>query len=507
MALVPALIVVTAIAVLGAGLVQVQGALMRRHQSAIDARRALYVAEAGISEAWLAVAEGKSGNIATPQVPAAFGDGVYWVEAQEIGDEQISLSAIGLVGRGRYAIDVVVQRPQSPFAQLGIYGDDSVVVEAGAELDDWDSGEGDWVPPEERGDEDTGSLALRSNGDLIFSACSPDPESRTTVWGDVQPGPDGGIEVGPGVMITGATVPSRKPLELPEVEVPPVPLQPDLSVAAGRSAVLTEQALGYGSISVAEGGELRLVGPLEVVVDRLSIASGGSLVIDGSGGPVSLYCVEAVSLPAGSSLTTEGGDAADVALFLLETGDTGQASSKADSGGLGGYTASGTGEPIEFSPGGEFHGILYAPFAHLSIPSDLRVFGSVAASRLELAADAKLTLDHASLCSTIGTDGLPEMVSWRVLPLPDEEIVRFRGDPIKLLDADGIEPVKSSEGAVEAVVHIKYVDINGDYASYSGPEDGLDWGQISRVVGIYWSDGGGGGGAKIGGAGIVAIDD
>ena len=55
--------VVMVIASLGAGLIQMHGAIKRRQMQRVDNKRALYIAEAGLSEAFIAVTHGKSGNV------------------------------------------------------------------------------------------------------------------------------------------------------------------------------------------------------------------------------------------------------------------------------------------------------------------------------------------------------------------------------------------------------------------------------------------------------------
>ncbi|MCB9912344.1 MAG: hypothetical protein H6827_05070, partial [Planctomycetes bacterium] len=61
-ALISALMLVAAVATLGAGLVQVSSVSTRRQNLSIDTVRALYVAEAALSEAYFAVAQGRGGT-------------------------------------------------------------------------------------------------------------------------------------------------------------------------------------------------------------------------------------------------------------------------------------------------------------------------------------------------------------------------------------------------------------------------------------------------------------
>ncbi|MCA9001033.1 MAG: hypothetical protein KDB61_03850, partial [Planctomycetes bacterium] len=61
--IVTALFLVAIVASLGAGLVQVSSVSTRKQVTSIDTTRALYIAEAGLSEAFLSVAQGRSGEL------------------------------------------------------------------------------------------------------------------------------------------------------------------------------------------------------------------------------------------------------------------------------------------------------------------------------------------------------------------------------------------------------------------------------------------------------------
>src|SRR5262245_37671015 len=52
----------------------------------VDERQALFLAEAGLHEAFESVRAGNSGAVAAPDQPALLGGGVLWVEATDLGN-------------------------------------------------------------------------------------------------------------------------------------------------------------------------------------------------------------------------------------------------------------------------------------------------------------------------------------------------------------------------------------------------------------------------------------
>ena len=71
----------------------------RQRTLSVDTKRAFYMAEAGISEGLYGLMVGKSGNVGTADLPATFGDGVFWVEAEDIGENRTLLTSTVCAGR------------------------------------------------------------------------------------------------------------------------------------------------------------------------------------------------------------------------------------------------------------------------------------------------------------------------------------------------------------------------------------------------------------------------
>lgn len=467
-ALVVALVAVTAVAVLGAGLVQVAGSQLRRHGHSIDTKRALYLAEAGVAEAWLAIAQGKSGNVGTSTSPALLNGGLYWVEADWLPADQIALRSTGLAGTGRFAIETVVQRPSNPLADLGLFGEDEVRVGTQSVVDAWDSAFGEWKPPGERTQEEDLAVRVHSNGSVLAEG-SRDTSSLTRILGDFRPGPGGEVRVGSGVEVTGSFAPKTSTEEIPEVQVPEAVQERPRTISV-HTSLTSKQA--FQSLTVGAEATLTLEGPMELVLGGLTVEPTGKLAIDGSGGPVTIYVDGPAHLPAGTGLDTVAGGAGKAALFLLE----GQGEEPSEP------------PTVDFAPSGVYEGLILAPGRHLVIPSGLRLHGAVAAARLELAAGSQVTFDVQSRRNPAGGKQLPRLVCWRSVDLPASVLVQRRVDPMAQLDLAGITPPSPTDAHWERRIEMTYVDTRGAVTTYTGSIDTLDWNQVSSVISRRWID-------------------
>lgn len=138
-ALIASLFVVIAVSVMSVAYLQLSLSKNREGRSAVDAKRAFYMAEAGLSESFTAIRMGRSGNVGTAEEPALFANGVYWVIAEEQEDETCLLTSTGLSGSGRSCLTVVVDKTESSVQSLGVFGDDDVTIGQGALVDSYDS--------------------------------------------------------------------------------------------------------------------------------------------------------------------------------------------------------------------------------------------------------------------------------------------------------------------------------------------------------------------------------
>lgn len=97
-ALIVALIAVMVISALAAAMLIGGSSRDRERDHSLDAVRALYVAEAGMSTALAAAAAGTLANIGSQGAPSAFGGGEMWVTAVDNGDRTAIITAWGRYG-------------------------------------------------------------------------------------------------------------------------------------------------------------------------------------------------------------------------------------------------------------------------------------------------------------------------------------------------------------------------------------------------------------------------
>jgi hypothetical protein len=480
------MVFVVIVAGMGVCMIQLHTGQTRRQEQMIDNKRALYIAEAGLAEAFMSVALGKSGNVGAPEIPARFGDGLYWVEATDQGGGQVGLISTGLCGKGRFSASAVLQRQVDQIASLGFYSVDGITVGQGVLIDGYDSSVGDYTSQVDAsmGDGTTGKGALLTSGsDIVLSGGGASgalsrggsAPSGTTVYGDVRPGPSGVTSVGRGVTVTGSTTPVTAEAGLPEIAVPSLRTMAPLSFRS-RSARVTEGEYEFDSISVPAGGTLTLTGPLTLVANQLTVADGATLSIDSSAGQVVTYITERLVLEEGSTVSSTEADPTGFVLMLAA--DQWQ---DFDRDGI-------ADDPVEFSPRGDFHGYVYAPTVDLAIGDDTHLFGGVATRSLLLREHSRVTFDLALISSEVASSGLPLLVAWRIADLPDEPILSHAINPEKYLEESGVIPVPSDDAHLDDYVSLDYFDSNGVAKAYSGPEKSFDWAKVEILSGVVWDD-------------------
>ncbi|MDF1838119.1 MAG: hypothetical protein P1V35_09640, partial [Planctomycetota bacterium] len=313
-AIISSLFLVTIVASLGAGLVQVSSVSTRKQITSIDTTRALYIAEAGLSESFLAVAQGRSGELGSPETPATFGDGYYWVETRELPDDQVELKSTGLLGHGRFTLAMVLKRSVNEVGSLGMCGLNDVTIGEGAQLDTLEvavDGAAKGAAPAS-----AKPTKIRSNGDITVYA--PEKGTQTHIDGSIHPGPNGIADLDPGVIVTGTTTASSRGITLPSFKIPRLGTNlGNLTFSGGTSAITLNDDRVYDNIQVAAGTTLTLKGPMRVRTANLIVAGGGNLVIDTTDGPVGIYTTGATIFAPRSLLSNVGEDPTQCSLFAL----------------------------------------------------------------------------------------------------------------------------------------------------------------------------------------------
>jgi len=486
-ALTSSLVVVLMVAGLGAAMIQMQTGVSLRQRQSADNKRALYIAEAGLAESFLAITQGKSGAIGTATDPAGFDKGVYWVEATELTNNQMMLKSTGLCGQGRFSASVVVQRLASSIATLGVFGNQSLILKKSTIVDGYDSTLGTFESQATQvapyGLTTQGGANVRGNGPITLEATSGTPlrpggavPVGTRVFGNAHPGPNQTVTIGTNAAVTGATTPAQDAAPLPQIEVPALPNAGDLTITALNILLnMTAKEASYNKVVVSTGATLKLSGPLILVVQELNIQSGGVLQIDSTAGPVKLYCTKRLTAASGSTISSVKRDPKKFALLV--------SAPDAD------FDNNGTIDPaVSIASNGEFFGVFYAPNAAVTYPASLRAYGTVAAKALTMADGARASFDKGFFNSRdTGALSLPTLMSWRVVEVPDEPITRSPMDPVAHLKRLGKTPLAPTDAHREKFITMQYTDAGGVVRTYTGRASLLDWNTVRRVVSMTWT--------------------
>jgi len=436
-AMIAGIFVVLVVSTLSMSYLQLSMNRSRENATSVDAKRAFYMAEAGLAEGYVALVSGQSGVIGSPDSPAVYANGVFWVEATSLSPTRTQLRSTGLAGTGRDSLTVVVERTTRTLAEFGLFGDEGVQVGIGATIKAYDSRMTEEVDPVPIGERTIGEasdinqdlvfgngtsrLRVGSNQDITFIG---DRAVSTIIDGDVVPGPLGSVVMGPGVSVTGSTVPAASTADLNVVSAPSARDAGSFVYGnVGQTFIHEPARCLYDTFRVA-GGTVVIEGPAEIGINQLLLASGAELTFDTSGGPIRLYVAERLVFASGSTLSSTQPDPTQLMIAV----------SAAD-----GVAGDGSNiKAVDIDAGGEFHGFIYSPLADLRLNADLDYYGTMIGKKIQLAPSSTLHYDEALLdLFTDGSQIATDMLAWRFVELPDAEIVKTRVDPIKWMKLNG----------------------------------------------------------------------
>lgn len=462
--LIACLAVVMTMATMSAMLLQFEASRARAQLFGADQKRALNLAEAGLSEAYYGLTIGLKGGVGSLESPAVLGDGLFWVEAEHLENGLISLKSTGMCGSGRATLGLVVRREPISVASLGIMGGDRVAVGNRAKVDSYDSR----VSLSPTADApDSSAFRLQSNGDITLG-------NLTRVEGDATPGPNGSVLLGSGATVTGATTPSNAPVTLPAIDIPELTPEAFGSPLVPTELEISGKEASYASIRIGPGSKLTIRGPSTLAIDEFSVQDLGSLVLDTSTGPITLYVRNWLDLAPLANVTFTKRDPKLLSLLV-------SASQTADRNGDLIPDA-----PVRVGYSGLFYGALYAPYGRVALANGFELFGTVAAKELTLGANSKVHFDAALESESNGDASSVSKLSWRVIDVPTEVARTLAPDPFRALnvDADALDkPAEAHEPATYRLL-IKYLDLSLTERTYRGPESAFDWGQVKQVLRI-----------------------
>ncbi|WP_145061985.1 DUF7305 domain-containing protein [Engelhardtia mirabilis] len=453
-ALVVSLVAVMSVASMSAVFLQLSHSITKRQTHSADLKRAMYLAEAGLAEAYVGLGMAKTGNVGSETQPAIFGEGLFWVEATDKGGDLIELEATAMAGSARICLGMVVERADVSVGSLGIFGTEDLTVQSGTLIDSYDSSQGTYAEQLASG-QNNAEANVGSAGAVTLDG----GRGGITIRGDVVPG------IGERVGQTGTVTVSGSTAARSSVVALPAPDAPAPLMAAGVNHVLPVPLVvpagtrGLENISVGAGATIVVVGPATIVTGDLTLASGAEIEFDVTDGPVELFVSGDLTVPDGALLTNSSADPTQVSVQMSKS-------------------AAGTYGAVSLGSSVVFHGSVYAPSSAVSLAAGAEFFGAVVADTLSLEPGAQL---HYDLAIAEGESSLPRLANWRVVDVPGP-LAASSSDPFKALGIDPSACRSPSAAHEDQWLDVDYLNDVGTPSSYSGWEKDFDWTDVSEVT-------------------------
>jgi hypothetical protein len=407
-----ALVVLTVVMMLAAGLSQFSLRADREVGSRTDAVRAQYLAEAGLSEAIAALRSGFSGAVGTPENPATLMGGVFWVVVTPVPPSSLRLECTALAGSGRAALSIIVgDMTEEPLFSAVLNSDETLTLNSGVTIDSFDSELGGYDPQRVNVGFGGRPYALAgghvaSNSDIVLNA-------NAVLFGDATPGPGHVVHnVATGSHISGSTTPALTPFAFPPITPPSVPSAGPFTLAPSTSLTLPPGNHGYGNFALERNSTLTVTGPATLVMDDFTGGKDSRLVINAANGPVTIFVQGNYNHISGFEAVPAPGSPMALAFMVQGGGD------------------------VLFPSAARVRGAYYVPNAAVTFASNCEAWGSFAGRRIDMSSSMRFHYDE-SLSKHWNTEGSQageslRQLSWqRGTVAPD--LMRDRRDPFVIL--------------------------------------------------------------------------
>ena len=221
-AIVMSMLMMVGMLVLTFSMFRIAGSASDRLSGGLGDRRALFLAETGLHEAYESIRNGGDGSVGSLADPAYFGGGVLWVDATDLGGNRTRLVSTGMAGSGRMALEAVVEYSggDAPIFQATLNSKEQLTLNSSVLIDSYDSALGDYasqatnltnthVHANTNGD-------VRSNEGIVLN-------SLATVFGDAVPGAGFSVTFNNGSYVSGSTAQASTAFVFPPIDYPVLP--------------------------------------------------------------------------------------------------------------------------------------------------------------------------------------------------------------------------------------------------------------------------------------------
>jgi hypothetical protein len=384
--LVAVLLVIVMLAGLSAALLTT--AITQDHAAAgsDDHMRAVYIADAGITNAIYDLNNSGTGNIGAANAQIVFGDGSYWVATTDNGNGTSTVKSTAAYGGYTRSISVTLMKPTATSTSIGIFSDQNYVISSNCVVDSYDSSKGTYAS--QITGKITGQNYANKNGN-IGSNGSITLDSNNKIMGNANPGPGFTVSIGSAVTVTGVTTAAAAKKVFTPITLPAIASA--AATTAGTSATIGPGNFHIRAILTTERSTVTLKGPAVIVADSLHTVSNSNIKIDSTGGPVTLYCTGSFMMDSNTGVTATSGIPSDFQVNI-----TGASAAK-------------------LSSNTTLYGVVYAPNATLSLDANIDFYGSVVAKKIIQDSNCRVHFDE-SLNKT-SAPSVYRLAAWReVLP-------------------------------------------------------------------------------------------
>jgi len=399
-ALVFVAVLVTTMAVLSVCLLHTTRSTVAERKGADRDLVAVYVAEAGLSEALMDLAAGGAGNLGTAGNPIDYGGAAFYVQAANLGGDTFRLMSTGTENGATTSVELTVRQFNDAFFKWAAFGDEGMTMDSNARVDSYDSSLGSYDSQDVNGSgSDRYALTngdVGSNGDIGMS-------SNATVWGDAIPGPDGVASITGNAVVSGTTLPSMATVDLPPLVLPVLPSTGDRTI--GGNTTWASGKYSFDALTIGGSNVLTIQGPAVVLAVDFELRSNAEVLIDDTNGPVEIWVVNDFVMNSNSLLSPLSQNPASFQLYLNSDNviDPDTNVNLAE---------------VEFDSNAQLFGSIYAPHARIDIDSNFELFGSVVARSVHLDSNSSVHFDENLMKVAGGAAEGYEVLCWRIVANP-----------------------------------------------------------------------------------------
>lgn len=398
-ALVMVAIVATVFASISLSLVTLNTTALREQRVSREEVDALYVAEAGLADAYSLVARGDPGERGTKGQQLSFGESSYWVDDVDLGGGRRALVSTATVGRSGARVRLVLEEVTTTFWEWAAFGDERLTMDSNAHVDSYDSSAGSYSSQAVNGGgsdtyaDDDGDVG--SNGPIAL-------DQNSTVYGSAVPGAGEAVTLSGSATVTGSTAPATESVGFPPLVIPAFPSLGDLTVANNSTQHVTAGDYRYEDFRLGSGARLVVDGPARLVFSNFEMRSGSELAVDATHGPVEIFVENDFVMNSNTLIASTDFTPADIAINLLSDNVI-DPNLHVDL------------DEVDFNSNAELYGTVYAPNAAIEINSNFELYGSLVARTVHLDSNSYIHFDRA-LLDAGGVETEFRTVLWQVQP-------------------------------------------------------------------------------------------